>query len=78
MKSKHILHLISLSLAGWSLVTSSHAQGTVNFNNFGGTVKAPIYGPEPGNETLAKHGNTAAGIPSESTTYSGALLAGTN
>ena len=79
MKSKSIAQIIGLSLACWSTMTSVLAQGTVNFNNrVGGVVVAPVYGPEPGNETLAKHGNTATGTPAGSTVYGGALLSGTS
>ena len=37
---------------------------------------APIYGPEPANPQLAKHGNTASGTPAGTQVYSGDPLSG--
>ncbi len=79
MKTKLLLQLIGLGLVCGFAVPRVQAQGTVNFNNrVTGVVVAPVYGPEPGNPTWAKHGNTSAGTPAESTIYSGVLLADTN
>src|SRR5437867_1930281 len=41
------------------------------------TPRAPIYGPEPSDPTLALTGQTAAGIPAGTQTYGGILLGGT-
>jgi len=60
------------------VTVSAFAQGTVNFNNFvSGVLRAPVYNSEVGAPTVFKNGNTSAGIPAESQTYSGALLEGT-
>ncbi|MSU59974.1 MAG: PEP-CTERM sorting domain-containing protein [Pedosphaera sp.] len=69
-----------VTLAAVALTVSSFAQGTLNWgNNFGSTqFRAPIYGPEPGNVSLAKTGqSTAVSFPLGSTVYSGGLLQGT-
>lgn len=78
MKTTSLLHVIGCGLALSSAVRTVHAQGLVNFNNrVIGVVVAPVYGPESGDATLAKTGNTASGTPAGTTTYGGALLSGT-
>ena len=53
------------------------AQGTVTFTTVTTTIlRAPVYGPEPGNILLSKTGNTSAGIPAGTQVYTGALLTG--
>jgi hypothetical protein len=58
--------------------TPCAAQGAqITFNNrLSGVVIAPIYGLEPSNPQLCKGGNTPAGYPAGTQTYSGAPLAG--
>ncbi len=52
-------------------------QGTVTFNNdIPGQVIAPIYGPEPGDPSVRRFGNTATGFPAGTQSYSGSLLSG--
>jgi hypothetical protein len=76
---KSLLQIIGCSVALFSAVRSVHAQGLVNFNNrVTGVIVAPVYGPEPGDATVAKSGNTPSGTPAGSTTYGGALLSGAN
>src|SRR4051812_15013736 len=53
------------------------AQGTVTFvNNVPGQVVAPIYGPEAGNVSVQKSGNTASGFPAGTQVYTGSPLSG--
>jgi hypothetical protein len=65
------------------LVSSSHGQGQVVFNNrVVATLLAPIFGPEPSDATIENHGNPpdigpARGFPPGTQTYGGAPLAGT-
>ena len=67
--------LLTLALAAATI--SVMAQGTVNFTTVSGTLlRAPVYGPEVGTPGLSKLGNTTAGIPAGTQTYSGALLIG--
>ena len=57
---------------------SSFAQGTITFNNrVTGSILAPVYGPDPANQTLRKSGQSSIGTPAGSQTYGGALLNGT-
>jgi len=70
----------TLLVAGlMALAIGTYGQGTVNFNNFiSGVLRSPIYDVEPGNPTAVMHGNgPSPSIPAGSTTYNGALLAGT-
>ena len=77
MKFKPLLHGLVLGAALLSTLDSACAQGRVLFNNrTNGVLAAPIYGPEPGDVTLARHGNTAGGLPAGSQTYGGTLLVG--
>jgi len=69
-------------LAGLLLTANTLAQvpGSVFFNNrylsgFGAPIIAPIYGPEPGNPSLALRGNATTNGGSQ--IYSGPLLIGT-
>jgi len=65
--------LLTLTLAGFA--ASVLAQGTVNFaNNVTGTLRAPVYGPEAADNTVSKIGNTTAGLPAGTMTYTGPLL----
>lgn len=76
-----------LVIAGLLCATAgAFAQGSVQFNNrVTGTstaaVVAPIYGVDPANPTVAKHGNAATGpttpIPQGTQTYGGSPLVGT-
>lgn len=70
--------LLTIALAGVSV--SLLAQGTIIFNNTGGSgttaYKFPIYGPEPSNVGLSLTGNTSAGAPPGTQVYTGPLLAG--
>jgi len=59
------------------VAVGAFGQGTINFVNTFGGGKAPIYDVEPLTPTVSKTGNTAAGLPAGTTTYGGALLAGT-
>jgi len=68
--------LLTLTVVG--VAASVFAQGTVNFNNRNADVRAPIYGPDPVNNTLRLTGNDASGLPAGSTVYAGQLLAGSN
>ena len=60
------------------VAAGAFAQGTVAFINNGSGVKAPVYGPETGNSTISKVGNTTAGVPAGVQVYTGALLSGSN
>jgi hypothetical protein len=55
---------------------SAFAQGTVNFVNNGSGFSSRVYGPEAGNATLSKTGNTSAQTPTGTQVYTGALLSG--
>jgi hypothetical protein len=68
-----------VTIAVAALTVSSFAQGTLNvLNNLTGIFRAPIYGPEPGNPTLALHGQGSLGVPSGATVFGGALLGANN
>jgi len=68
--------VILVALLGSAIGAS--AQGTIQFvNNITGVLRAPVYGPEPSDPTIAKQGNTSAGLPAGGQTYGGALLSGT-
>lgn len=59
-------------------VAASFAQGTLTVgNNFTGVLRAPIYGQQAGDPTAALSGQSANGVPTGSTAYTGPLLAGT-
>lgn len=67
--------LIILSLGAG--VLSSFGQGTIQFANYvNGILLAPIYGVDPSNPFVEKHGQSVLGIPAGSTVYSGPLLQG--
>ena len=67
--------LLTIGLVG--AVASAFAQGTVVFNNIvTGVVRAPVYGLEVSDVSLAKTGNTANGTPTGAQVYTGALLVG--
>jgi len=80
MKKTLIAAILALSAAS---VAQLHAQGLIQWGNaFGGlastaAIRAPIYGVDPANPTLAQSGNTSTGRPAGTTQYGGALLAGT-
>lgn len=67
-----------LTLAVSVCAISLFAQGTVNFNNrnTAAGVFVPIYGPNPGNPSEARLGNSAAALPAGAQVYAGALLTG--
>ena len=69
---------LTLTMLALSATLSVFAQGTVNFFNNGSGFKAPVYGPETGNSTISKVGNTTAGIAAGTQVYTGALLSGSN
>ena len=52
-------------------------QATVTFQNAGAGYLWPIYLPETSDPYLEKHGNTSAGLPAGTQTYSGGLVSGT-
>jgi len=59
------------------LASSLFAQGTIILaNNVTGSLKAPVYAPQVGSPTVSLTGNTTAGLPVGSQTYTGALLSG--
>jgi len=70
---------ILLFTASLVVAASAFAQGTVQFNNIvtASQLRFPIYDVEPLAPTAEKHGNTPTGLPAQSQTYNGALLAGT-
>jgi hypothetical protein len=74
MKALCLAYVMWLGLPGFGL-----GQGLVLFRNavLTSTLNAPIYGPEPGDPTVEKHGNTVSGLPAGNQAYGGALLAGT-
>jgi len=72
MKTK----VLALSLV-LATAVGAFAQGTVNYNTrVVGIIVAPVYAPEVGNSSLSKSGNTSAGFPTGTQTYTGALLNG--
>lgn len=55
-----------------------YSQGVLNIvSQVTGFFRAPIYGPEPGNPWLSLTGQSAIGIPTGTTAYTGPLLTGT-
>jgi hypothetical protein len=54
-----------------SLGISLFAQGTVNFNNDVGGLRAPVYGPAPGNPFLSQIGNGPTDLPPGTTQWGG-------
>jgi hypothetical protein len=59
-------------------VLHSYSQGTiVYYNRVAGSVVAPVYGLETPDSSVMKVGNTSAGFPAGTQTYTGPLLAGT-
>lgn len=69
---KLILTLVAISAA-----SSLMAQGTVTFSTRQtGFVVGHVYGPEVGDPTLSKSGNTAAETPTGTQTYTGGFLTG--
>jgi len=68
---------VLLTLAAVACAASVFAQGTVVFNNIvTGVVRAPVFGPDPGNPALSLFGNPSNGTPAGSTVYAGPGLAG--
>jgi hypothetical protein len=69
--------LLILGLVGTA--ASGFSQGSIIFNNrvVAANLDARIYDVEPGNPTVSKTGNPAAGVPAGSQTYGGAQIAGT-
>jgi hypothetical protein len=69
---------VLLTLAVMGVAASVLAQGTVVFNNLNTAagIRAQIYGPEAGSPYTAKTGNTSAGLPAGSQTYTGPALNG--
>lgn len=68
--------LTTAIIVGFS--ASVFAQGTVIFGLTGSGYKAPVYAPETGNNSLSKSGNTTAGTPVGTQTYTGGFLIGSN
>jgi len=66
-----------LTLALLAMAVSIHAQGTLQVgNNFTGAFRAPIYGLDSADPTASQSGQTATGLPTGTTTYTGPLLQG--
>jgi len=72
---KKLLLTSALSLA----TVAVFGQGVISFgNNFGKTVSQdPIYGPDPGSNSVAIVGNSSLSVPAGTTVYTGPLLQGT-
>jgi len=68
--------ILSVTLIGFA--ASVFAQGTIDSRNNATGLRAPVYGPQSGNSTQSLTGNTSAGNPAGTQTYTGALLAGTS
>src|ERR1039457_1705375 len=68
-----ILFVLWASIRGYS-------QGWIAFENFGfnGSPIAPVYGPDPANQSQQKWGNASEASPPGTQTYSGPKLDGTN
>ncbi len=67
-----------MGIAVLALVASASGQGGVLFTTrVFNLVVAPVYGPEVGDPTLTKTGNTSAGYPAGAQIYTGPLLEGT-
>jgi len=67
---------VLLTLAVVGVASSIFAQGTVQFILNGSGFAARIYGPEAGDNSVSKTGNTTSGLPSGTQVYTGPLLAG--
>lgn len=68
--------LLAISVGGFAL--AAVGQGSIEWGNFfGGLLRAPIYGREPGNPLLSLTGQSSLGVPPGNTVYSGPLLTGT-
>lgn len=70
-----------LRLACWlvtilATVSAARGQGEVVFQNVNGANRAPVYGPDQADSSLARTGNTTSGLPPGTQTYSGAPLSG--
>jgi len=64
-------------ISALAVTASVLAQGTINYSTrVVGAVVAPVYGPELDNPSVSKTGNTPAGTPAGTQTYSGELLKG--
>jgi hypothetical protein len=75
---------LALTLALVGIGISAYPQGQINFQNLIGgsaasSIRAPIFGPEPTDPTLAitGQGTNNNSFPPGTTRYTGALLAGT-
>ncbi len=69
---------IIITLVAMSAAVSVLAQGTVLFNTASSAngVNMRVYGPETGDATISKVGNTSAQLPAGTQTYTGAVLSG--
>jgi len=71
--------VIAAVLFGSATISTVLAQGGILWGNFFTATHAPIYGVDPANPMQVRTGNPPSplGIPAGTTTYGGALLAGT-
>jgi hypothetical protein len=61
----------------FAIAPIARGQGHIVFNNrITNALMAPVYGPEIGNPSIAKHGNTASAIPAGTQHYTGTPLSG--
>jgi hypothetical protein len=69
---------LALTTIALALAAGAFAQGTISFQNFvTAQLRAPVYGPEPGNPSARITGNTSTGIPAGGAVYNGQGLSGT-
>ena len=69
---------LAIALALTAMTTGVFAQGKVTLlNTLTGTVRAPVYMPELSDASVRLIGNTSAGTPAGTTTYTGGLVTGT-
>ena len=68
-------HLLA-ALLTVGIAASAFSQGNVAFVNNASGFKAPIFGPELADPSVALQGNTASGLPAGTTVYTGPALAG--
>ena len=70
-------HLFVLLAILFGVIVKVPAQGTLLFGNYvNGILLAPIFGPDPSNPAMEKHGQSELGIATGSVVYDGPLLNG--